>query len=269
MRVFAMSEEESKGQPLVTGLLRGLSVLRCFDLGRERLGSSDIARLTGLPQPTVWRLCKTLEHGGYLIADTDGARWRPGLAILTLGFAALDTLELAELARPLLAEAAARFQGAVSLSTRDGVSMLYLQRCEAPGVTLTVNLRVGSEVPIVRSGTGWAFLAGRSAAERSAILKACRQADPALYARCEKPALAAIAEYGKAGFVTNADTFFTGMSTVAVPIADASTDAPYVINCTCATGGLASVATRKALGAALIRIADQLRPVVIRVERQK
>jgi len=124
---------EKKGQPLVTGLLRGLSVLRCFDLGREQLGSSDIARMTGLPQPTVWRLCRTLEHGGYLVADTDGARWRPGLAILTLGFAALDTLELAELARPMLEEIARKFKGAVSLSTREGVAMLYVQRCEAPG----------------------------------------------------------------------------------------------------------------------------------------
>ena len=32
--------EKLSGQPLVTGLLRGLAVLRCFDHGRERLGSS-------------------------------------------------------------------------------------------------------------------------------------------------------------------------------------------------------------------------------------
>jgi len=82
--------EKSGGQPLVTGLLRGLAVLRCFDHGRERLGSSEIARMTGLPQPTVWRLCKTLEHGGYLTADPDGSRFRPGLSILTLGYSALE-----------------------------------------------------------------------------------------------------------------------------------------------------------------------------------
>ena len=68
--------DKKTGQPLVTALLRGLAVLRCFDHGRERLGSSEIARMTGLPQPTVWRLCKTLEHGGYLTANSPACRAR-------------------------------------------------------------------------------------------------------------------------------------------------------------------------------------------------
>src|ERR1700674_743687 len=88
-------------QPTVTALVRGLQVLRCFDYGRKSLGSSEIARLTRLPQPTVWRLCKTLEREGYLVAE-GGARYRPGLAILTLGYAALGTLDFAEMARPEL-----------------------------------------------------------------------------------------------------------------------------------------------------------------------
>ncbi|QJW83244.1 helix-turn-helix domain-containing protein [Ramlibacter terrae] len=62
---MATKPAKKQGQPTVTGLLRGLQVLRCFDHGRERPGSSELARMTGLPQPTVWRLCKTLEHGGY------------------------------------------------------------------------------------------------------------------------------------------------------------------------------------------------------------
>lgn len=255
-----------KGQPLVTGLLRGLAVLRCFDLGRERLGSSDIARLTGLPQPTVWRLCKTLEHGGYLVADADGSRFRPGLAILTLGYAALDTLELADLVRPHLQDVATRHRGAVSLSTRDGASMLYVQRCEAPGTVLTMNLRVGSAVPIISSGTGWAYLAGCSAGECARVLNECRKADAALYAKSERAALAAIAEYPEQGYVGNYDQFFPGMSTVAVPLADAVSPLPYVINCTCPSALMASPRQRESAGQAMVKLAEQLRPVVRRLE---
>ena len=258
--------EAGKGQPLVTGLLRGLAVLRCFDYGRERLGSSDIARMTGLPQPTVWRLCKTLEHAGYLIADPDGARFRPGLAILTLGYAALDKLELAELAQPLLEEVARSFQGAASLSTRDGVSMLYLKRCEAPRSYLGMNLRVGSEVPIVSSGTGWAYLAGLPLEERNRVLTDCRKADPALYRKVEKAALAAIAEYPRVGYVCNLDVFYPGMSTVSVPLASARLRVPYVLNCTSASPVFATAAARQAAGDALNKAADQLRPVVARLE---
>ena len=257
--------EKPGGQPLVTGLLRGLSVLRCFDHGRERLGSSDIARMTGLPQPTVWRLCTTLEHGGYLIADRDGKRFRPGLSILTLGYAALDTLELAELARPLLQEAAAAFQGACSLSSREGSSMLYLQRCEAPRSVLSVVVRVGSEVPIISSGTGWAYLAGLDEAARAQVLEECRRADPALYKKTAQHALDAIAAYPAAGFVTNIDVFFPGLSTVSVPLANAGGGVDYVVNCTAASGVLQAPEARQAAGEAMAKIAAQLRPVIARL----
>lgn len=257
--------EKKQGQPLVTGLLRGLQVLRCFDHGRERLGSSEIARMTGLPQPTVWRLCKTLEHGGYLIADADGARFRPGLAILTLGYSALDTLEIADLARPLLEELANRFKGAASLSTREGTTMLYLQRSEAPQAYLKLNVRVGSQVPIISSGTGWGYLAGLAPEPRKQVMQECRKADPALYRNAEKPALAALAEYPKAGYVTNVDTFFPGLSTVSLPLAVAPV--PYVLICTSASSVFADPKVREEAGRALVAAAAQLRPVVDRLPR--
>jgi DNA-binding IclR family transcriptional regulator len=257
--------EPRKGQPLVTGLLRGLAVLRCFDLGRERLGSSEIARMTGLPQPTVWRLCKTLEHGGYLVADADGQRFRPGLPILTLGYAALDTLELAELARPLLLEISARFEGAASLSTRDGASMLYLQRCEAPRTVLTLNVRVGSEVPVITTGTGWAYLAGLPADERASVLSVCRKADPERYGTHEAAAKEAVAAYARHGFVENVDVFFPGLTTVAVPLATRELQVPYVLNCTSPSSVLSSGERRREVAAALQRAADQLRPVLGRL----
>ena len=260
--------EKSGGQPLVTGLLRGLAVLRCFDHGRERLGSSEIARMTGLPQPTVWRLCKTLEHGGYLTADPDGARFRPGLSILTLGYSALDTLELAELSRPLLEDIAQRFKGAASLSTREGTSMLYLQRCEAPRAFLKLNVRVGSEVPIISSGTGWGYLAGLSPALRKETMQACRKADPTLYKSVEKQALEAIGNYPRDGYVTNVDTFFPGLSTVSIPLSAPNSSTPYVLICTSATPVFAPASVRREAGDALIAAANQLRPVIERLERE-
>lgn len=265
MKSSARQDKGSGGQPLVMGLLRGLSVLRCFDHGRERLGSSEIARMTGLPQPTVWRLCKTLEHGGYLIADADGARFRPGLSILTLGYSALDTLELSELARPLLQEISARFRGAASLSTRENVSMLYLQRCEAPQSFLNVNLRVGSEVPIINSGTGWGYLAGLAPDVRKSFLAECKKADPALYKKSEKHALAALELFDSEGYVTNIDVFFPGLSTVSVPLGTPASQAPYVLNCTSASPVFAQASTRRQAGEALMRAAQQLRPVLERM----
>ncbi|MDN4590280.1 hypothetical protein DBA29_17460 [Xenophilus aerolatus] len=259
--------EKKSSQPLVTGLLRGLAVLRCFDYGRERLGSSELARMTGLPQPTVWRLCKTLEHAGYLVADRDGKSFRPGLSILTLGFSALDTLELSELVRPLLQEMSDTFQGACSLSVQETSNMLYLQRIEAPRAILSMNLRVGSEVPIISSGTGWGLLAGMPAAEREATLVLCKQADASLYKKAHGQALAALTEFGRCGYVSNVDVFHPGLSTVAVPLRDANRWSPYVVNCTSATTILGSAQARQKAGEALHKIAMQLLPIVDRLSK--
>lgn len=260
--------DKKTGQPLVTALLRGLAVLRCFDHGRERLGSSEIARMTGLPQPTVWRLCKTLEHGGYLTADPDGSRFRPGLSILTLGYSALDTLELAELARPMLEDIATRFKAAASLSTREGTSMLYIQRTESPQAFLKLNVRAGSQVPIISSGTGWGYLAGLQPEMRKQVMQACRKADPALHRSAEKQALAAIAEYPTHGYVTNVDTFFPGLTTVSIPLSSPTSATPYVLICTSATPVFANLAVRAEAGQALMQAAQQLRPVIERLERE-
>ncbi|MGQ3001343.1 MAG: IclR family transcriptional regulator [Hydrogenophaga sp.] len=260
--------DKKPGQPLVTALLRGLAVLRCFDHGRERLGSSEIARMTGLPQPTVWRLCKTLEHGGYLTADQEGARFRPGLAILTLGYSALDTLELAELARPMLEEIAARFNAAASLSTREGTSMLYVQRTESPQAFLKLNVRAGSQVPIISSGTGWGYLAGLQPELRKQVMQECRKADPALHRRVEKQALAAIAEYPRQGYVTNVDVFFPGLTTVSIPLSSPASTTPFVLICTSATPVFADLSVRAEAGQALMQAAQQLRPVIERLERE-
>jgi len=141
--------------PAVTALVRGLEVLRCFDYARKSLGSSEIARLTGLPQPTVWRLCKTLEQEGYLVAEAGGTRFAPGLAVLTLGYAALGRLDLAELARPRLQAIADRFHGATGITTRERLSTLIVMRCEGKDAFLNVNLRPGSGGwPLVRPPRG-------------------------------------------------------------------------------------------------------------------
>jgi DNA-binding IclR family transcriptional regulator len=260
------SARAGAGQPLVTGLLRGLAVLRCFDHGRERLGSSEIARMTGLPQPTVWRLCKTLEHGGYLVADADGARFRPGLPILTLGYSALDSLELAQLARPLLEEISARFQGAASLSTREGSGMLYLQRCEAPRAFLKLNVRIGSLLPIINSGTGWAYLAGLKEGERQRVMLECGRVDPALYAASEPHVRSALQQYADEGYVSNIDVFFPGLTTVSVPLAWPDLQTPYVLNCTSATPALSDAATRDDAGTMLKDAAAKLRPAARRLQ---
>ena len=52
-----------------------MSVLRCFDALHTQLGTTEIAHMTKLPQPTVWRLCYTLQQLGYLVQAPDSDKF--------------------------------------------------------------------------------------------------------------------------------------------------------------------------------------------------
>jgi DNA-binding IclR family transcriptional regulator len=249
---------------VVTALVRGLEVLRCFDYERKWLGSSEIARLTGLPQPTVWRLCKTLEREGYLVGEAGGTRFAPGLAVLTLGYAALGSLDLAELARPRLQAIADRFQGASGMTTRDRLSILILLRCEGANAYLNLTLRAGSEVPICSSASGWAYLAALGPASQDRLLAEIRKRQPDLWGRVERPFRKAVDGYAKTGYVVNVDTFFNGLSTVAVPLGGPDESRLYALYCSCLTTVLGTEKLRRALGLALLEAAQELTPVIAR-----
>jgi DNA-binding IclR family transcriptional regulator len=251
-------------QTRVTALVRGLEVLRCFDYGRKSLGSSEIARMTKLPQPTAWRLCKTLEREGYLVAEASGARFRPGLAILTLGYAALGTLDFAELARPELQAIADRFHGASGITTRERLSTLILMRCEGKDAFLNVNLRPGSNNPMAHSGTGWGYLAGLEPARREALIAEIRKQQPELWRRAERPFRKAMEEFAKTGYVMNIDTYFNGLSTIAVPAGGPEENRLYVVYCSVLSTVLNTDKVRRALGVALAKVAQHLGAAIAR-----
>ncbi|MGQ0509136.1 MAG: IclR family transcriptional regulator [Betaproteobacteria bacterium] len=263
---MAKPAEARSSQPTVTALLRGLEVLRCFDYARKSLGSSEIARLTGLPQPTVWRLCRTLEREGYLVAEGDGSRFRPGLAVLTLGYAALSTLDLGELVRPQLEAIADKFMGATGLVTRDRNAMLFLLRCEGKNAYLNVTLRAGSTIPIAHSGVGWAYLAGLDEPRREALVADIRRREPDLWRRAERPFRKALEEYARTGAILNVDTFFNGLCTVSLPIGGHASGLDesklYVIYVSCLTSVLNTDKLRREAGQALKDVARRLAPVL-------
>ena len=60
------AESRAERSDTVSALERGISVLRCFSEERPVLGHADVARMTGIPRPTVNRLVATLLSMGML-----------------------------------------------------------------------------------------------------------------------------------------------------------------------------------------------------------
>src|SRR6478735_11748513 len=84
----------------VQSLARGLAVLRAFDAEHTRLSLAEIAHRAGTSRASARRLIMTLEHLGYV--RLSGREYVLSPSVLELGFGYLGSLNLTDLAQPLL-----------------------------------------------------------------------------------------------------------------------------------------------------------------------
>jgi DNA-binding IclR family transcriptional regulator len=214
---FETLHQAGDDDPLfVTALARGLAVLQACGESETPPTLSQIVKQTGLPQPTVWRLCHTMFKLGFLERTEEG-RIRPALAVLTLGHGALSRRPLAELARPGMAAIARRYPGAVSLGVRQELEMVYIHRVEG-GEVIFSGLRTGSRVSLLSSAMGWGLLAGMPEKERTALLRIARQRESEEFMRVQKPLQAVLDTYEKKGWILNKGVLHPEINAIAVPV---------------------------------------------------
>ncbi|MGD9941808.1 MAG: IclR family transcriptional regulator [Burkholderiaceae bacterium] len=247
---------EGRDRQFVTALARGLQILSCFSSTTPELSGSELAKLTGLPQPTVWRLCHTMLELGMLIS-TAGDRMRPGLPVLRLGISALAGLDVVELARPHMQEAANHYRAACGLATRQGLQMVMIERCHGDNPLLT-NLRRGSVFQVADSGLGWACLAGLPAHEREALIAEIERDDAQRWKAARKAFRAALADYEENGFIVNSGIFHPDYHTVAVPVFDRNGQVHCGLNCGAPISTLPTQKLRKEVGPKLVSLARML-----------
>jgi IclR family pca regulon transcriptional regulator len=153
----APAEVPQRPEYRVEALAKGLRILSLFDEKRPSWRVSDLAAAAGLPMPTVYRAVMTLAAEGYLDPLPDGG-YRPGVRTLTLGTAALRSLDLVAIATPKLQWLAERSGETVNLAVLTGDRVLYLVRLRNSDL-VTANIQVGSTLPAVHTSIGKLLLA--------------------------------------------------------------------------------------------------------------
>jgi DNA-binding IclR family transcriptional regulator len=148
----------------------------------------------------------------------------------------------------------------VSLGARDGLSMIYLQRCQGPLIVLP-GLRIGSRVPLAYSATGWAYIASLPASERKALLADVRKAEGKRFSETAARLDSALAAFEAKGFIINEGSLHDEINAVAVPVQaeDGS------VTLTLSSGGISAIFNKAKLdmiGEELKALAGQLTPVI-------
>jgi DNA-binding IclR family transcriptional regulator len=174
--------------------------------------------MSGLPKSTVTRLIHTLGKLDYLTYLQDSGKYRLGPAMLTLNTTPREQLDVREIARPLMQELAASTGAQVALLTRDQLSVLYLETFRGQSL-VTLNLSVGSRIPLAVTAGGRAYLAGLPAAERANLLERIRSLDEHAWLTLEPQIQAALNEYAETGCCTSMGDWVRQVHGVAAPLA--------------------------------------------------
>ncbi|MFY3431156.1 IclR family transcriptional regulator [Achromobacter mucicolens] len=241
----AGSGEGAHSPDFITALARGLDVLRCFRHGVAALGNLDLARLTGLPKPTISRITYTLTELGYLRYHPDTGKYSPGYGVLALGFGLLAGLEVRELAKASMTDLARETGGAVALGAFDGDAMTYVEAIHGSSA-LYLRLPVGYRATL-DSAMGRAYLASLPADECDAVLARLDQGAPAA-----ETIARARAELAQTGCCFAIGEWQSGINAVAVPFTSITGEGVFVMSC----GGPASL-----LEASLLR--DSVAPALL------
>jgi DNA-binding IclR family transcriptional regulator len=240
----------------VPGLERGLRMLQLFDRAHRTWSAADMARALAIPRSTAFRLAQTLEFLGFL--EREGDRYRIGPSVLRLGFESIASLDLSELARPVVERLREESGLSSQLVIRDGREVVIVLK-SAPPAAFASNVHVGTRLP------AHATILGR--------MLLCDADDQTLQALYPEPALPRIGtgtprtlaelkrllrEDRARGYGVSESFFEQGVSAVAAPVRDQSGAIVAAISVTAQRPSLEPDSLRERLVKLVVRAAAEL-----------
>jgi IclR family transcriptional regulator, pca regulon regulatory protein len=213
-----MEKDKDPGRYRIEALAKGLTVLGLFDEQTVSLKLREICDLTGIPMPTAFRIVATLEEDGFLDRTADGA-YQPGVAVLTLGSAAIRGSGLVQASERPLRDLADATGETVNLGVLLGDQVLYLVRLRNSDL-VTANVQVGSTLPAVYTSMGKLLLSGLSPDELTTHLGAHpfdREAGPNAVRELGE-LQRRLAEIREQGYAIQDQELAAGLRSVSVPV---------------------------------------------------
>ena len=225
---------ETASRAYSQSLERGLAILSAFRSGKPLLGVSELAREVGLSRSTTHRYIATLAGLGYLQQDPATRKYRLGPRVLDLGFSAINSMDLRELAAPHLQALSDETGRTVNMAVLDGADIVYIDRCRTSQLgqrDIDLNLHVGSRLPAYCTSMGKVLLAYLEPEEQRRCLDEVRFVQRGPNTLTAKDDLRAELERVRsAGLALNNEELAYGLRSIAAPIRSQSGEVVAAIN---------------------------------------
>ena len=237
----------------VPPVVRAIKVLRHIAAGRSVANQSQAAREIGINRTTLLRLLHTLEAEGLIEHAPGSDDYVLGTGMIELAAQKLFSLDVAQVANPVLAHLATRLGLSCHLGILDRREVLYVLRA-TPDVHLVSNVRIGTRLPAHASTMGRAILAHMPRTEVDALF-----GDAPLFAATARTPTTLDALYAQLGEVRDTgiadgrSAFEAGIDAVAAPVFDHAGSVLGAINASGPESAFVGSASRRAEIATAVR----------------
>ncbi|MCD0504248.1 IclR family transcriptional regulator [Bordetella petrii] len=198
-------------------LLKGLMVLETVSKHDGRMPNLDeVAQMCGLSRSNAHRTLQTLAHAGYVVRDQDTGGYRSTLKMFELGARQLTSMDVRNLATPLMRALAAQTGETVHLSVLDGLDVVYIDKIDSPQPIRAYSV-IGGRAPAYAVATGKALLAFQQGGYL-AHYKSQLQSHTRLTRTSEQALKQELADVALKGYAINRGEWRDGIGGAASPI---------------------------------------------------
>lgn len=164
--------QETPGQKTyaVPPVERAIRLLRYIGDGNSCRNLSTASRDLDINRTTMIRLIHTLLEERMIEETAEGAGYRLGVGLVTLGAQAIGERDLVQTCQPVLQRLCEQTSMSAHLGILDGTDIVYLSRV-APNSHLVSNIHAGARLRAHASSIGRAILAEMRPADIAAVLE--------------------------------------------------------------------------------------------------
>jgi IclR family pca regulon transcriptional regulator len=239
-----------------------MAVIQVFSREHPALTLSEVARLTGITRATARRILLTLEELGHV--RSDGRLFSLTPRVLSLGWAYLSSLNLWEIAQPLMEDLVEETHESCSAATLDLPDIVYVARVPTRRI-MTIALGVGTRLPAHATSMGRVLLADLPVQELDDFLASTRLEGYTPKTIADPDELrAALAEVRKQGWALVDEELEVGLRSVAAPIRSAEGRTIAAMNVSAAASRVSLEELQERFLPKLLRTADLISASLVR-----
>lgn len=217
---------------MVPALVQGLGILSLFDGETRSFTAPEIARRLSLPRTKVFRLLQTLQSLDYLRCSDDKRQFTLGPALLRGGFAYLASLDLVEVAQPILQRLRDDTGLSAHMVIRDAREIVYVSRF--PGrSTIAGGVHIGTRFPVHATIMGRMTIVDMDDKQLAQLFRGYTMRRFTRQTPTSLKALKTLLEQDrKRGYAVSQAFFEDGVSAIAAPVRDGDNGIVAAINVT-------------------------------------